>query len=301
MNNRGGRLCASALLVFGAIAGAQGATLFTYNGFSSTSGLTLVGSAATATTSDGTVLRLTPALNGQAGAAYSTSPVTLGSNATFSTLFHFRFTDPGGIDPADGITFVLAKSTSGLGSAGGGIGYAGVPNSVAIEFDTYNNGPGDGNSSNHVSIDTGGSLTNTDLSNVYGNPSCGFSNGSPAQNPNTANGCMSNGHLWTGLISYDGANLTVSVQDPAESSNFIAINSFAINIASILGTNTAFVGFTSATGAGHENHDITDWTFANTAAQISTVPEPATPFLFGSGFLVVAWLARKRVRAARRA
>ena len=36
---------------------------FTFNGFASTSGLTLVGNAATASTSDGTVLRLTPALS----------------------------------------------------------------------------------------------------------------------------------------------------------------------------------------------------------------------------------------------
>lgn len=77
------------------------------------------------------------------------------------------------------------------------MGYQGVSGkSVAIEFDTFDNtgyglGDDDGNSSNHVSIDTNGSLTNTDLTNVYGNPSCGFANGTPAQNPNTAAGCMS--------------------------------------------------------------------------------------------------------------
>src|ERR1700682_3901208 len=80
---------------------ANGALLFNYPNFSSTAGLTLVGNATTASTTDGTVLRVTGANFSESGAAYSTSPVTLGSNATFSTQFQFRFTSPGGIDPAD--------------------------------------------------------------------------------------------------------------------------------------------------------------------------------------------------------
>ena len=57
------------------------------------------------------------------------------------------------------------------------MGYGGVSNSVAIEFDTYKSsryglGNNDGNSSNHVAIDINSSLTNTALANVYG--SCGF-------------------------------------------------------------------------------------------------------------------------------
>ena len=235
---------------------------FNFPGFTSTAGLTLVGNAATASTSDGTVLRLTPATSWQSSAAYSTTPVTLGNNATFNTQFQFRFTSPGGSDPADGITFVLGTSATGLGGAGVGIGYQGVGgNSVAIEFDTYNNGSGDGNSSNHVAIDTGGNLANTNLTNVYGKATCDFSSG----NPNTAAGCMSNGDLWTVNINYDGSKLTVTLSDPKEGSSFTAISSYPINLASILGQTTAYVGFTSGTGSGWENHDIVSWIFANTA------------------------------------
>ena len=262
-------------------------TLFSYSAFASTTGLTLVGNAATTSTTDGTVLRLTPATSGQSGAAYSTTPVTLGNNATFSTQFQFRFTNPGGWDPADGITFVLGTSTTGLGAGGVGMGYQGVSGkSVAIEFDTFNNtgyglGNNDGNSSNHVSIDTNGNLTNTDLTNVYGNGSCGFTNGNPAQNSYTVAGCMSNGHLWTANISYDGSNLTVTLTDPAEGSSFTAINAYPINLASTLGQNTAYVGFTAGTGSGWENHDIVNWTFANTAqipatGALSVALAPAT-------------------------
>ncbi|MGP8247979.1 MAG: BACON domain-containing protein [Bryobacteraceae bacterium] len=243
---------------------------FTFNGFASMAGLTLVGNAATASTSDGTVLRLTPAAASQSGAAYSTTPVTLGNNAVFNTQFQFRFTNPGGWDPADGITFVITTNTKGLGAGGVGMGYQGVSgSSIAIEFDTYNNtgfglGNDDGNSSNHVSIDTDGNLTNTDITNVYSNPSCGFPTGNPGQNSYLVPGCMSNGRLWTANIGFDGAKLTVTVTDPAEGGSFTAINGYAINLASILGQNTAYVGFTAGTGAGWENHDIVNWTFSNT-------------------------------------
>ena len=41
---------------------------------------------------------------------------------------------------ADGFAFVLydalAVNTSAVGAGGGGLGYAGLPNSVAVEFDT---------------------------------------------------------------------------------------------------------------------------------------------------------------------
>jgi hypothetical protein len=261
---------------------------FIYNGFSNTAGLTMVGNTSTANTSDGTVLRVTPAAGGQAGAAYHTTPFTLGLGNTFSSQFHFRFTNPGGIDPADGITLVLAASPTGLGTGGGAIGYGGVPNSVAIEFDTYNNGPGDGYSSNHVAVDTNGSLNDLGLVNAYGVQSCDFSGGYAKP------GCMSNGDLWTATIGYDGSNLNVTLKDAA-GADFVALNNLPIDIASYLGTSSAYVGFTSGTGAGWENHDILDWKFADTATLPPSVPEPGTLALLGTGLAAVL---RRRMRRA---
>lgn len=279
---------------------AHAGVIVNYANFGDTSALTLVGNAAAASTSDGTVLRLTPAASGQAGAAYSNSPVTLGAGNIFSSSFQFRFTSPGGWDPADGITFVLASNATGLGGGGVGMGYAGVNNSVAIEFDTYNNtgyslGNDDGASSNHVSIDTNGALTNAALANVYGNGSCGFDPGTPTQNPYTAGGCMSNGNLWTVKIGYDGTHLSVSLLDPSLGVWFQAIDNYAIDIASILGTNQAYVGFTSATGAGWENHDIVNWQFADTRELAPEVPEPSS-----IGLLALAILAASRVASRRK-
>ncbi len=276
----------------------------TFNDFSSTAGLTLKGNAGTAVSADGTVLRLTPASPSQAAAAYSTTPITLGTNDTFSTTFNFRFTQPGGWDPADGITFVLAANPSGLGGAGVGMGYSGVPNSVAIEFDTYNNtgyglGADDGKSSNHVSIDTGGNLANANLTNVYGNTSCGFpSGGNPNQDDYTAPGCMSNGDVWKVTIGYDGTGLSLQIQDGAMLADTIYSN-LPIDIASALGTNQAYVGFTSGTGAGWENHDILSWEFSNTTqlGPPSPVPEPAPAALMLLGAALVSTFAVRRRRA----
>lgn len=291
---RTGSLAAS-LLVMSTAALASG-VLFTFPNFTSTAGLTLVGNATTTTTSDGTVLRVVSAAGSESGAVYYTTPITLGSGNTFSTQFQFRFTNPGGVDPADGITFVLAASPSGLGGTGNGIGYVGVSNSVAVEFGTYNNAIGDGpyagapNSSNHVAIDTNGVRTQTDVTNVYGNSSCGFSTGYPVQNSYTAAGCMSNGDLWTVTITYDGTGLTVTLLDPSEGTTFTALNYVPINIASYLGSSNAYVGITGGTGAGWENEDIVNWTFSNAAqitSPVSPTPAPTSFILMLTGLSMV--------------
>ena len=99
---------------------AQAGIVVSYPDFTGACGITLTCVGDTAVS--GTALRVTPADYSKTGAGYSTTPITLGAGATFSTMFQFQFTSAGGIDPADGITFVLAQNTAGLGGAGSGIG-----------------------------------------------------------------------------------------------------------------------------------------------------------------------------------
>lgn len=272
----------------------QAGVVESYPNFCSSSGLTLVGSTATAACQ----LQLTGSAGGEAGAAYSTTAIALGASATFSTTFQFQITKPGGINPADGIIFVLAASPTGLGTGGGDIGYGGVGNSVAIEFDTFNNGGSDGNSSNHIAINEDGhiidgtSMSDQHLTNLYGVSTCNFSSGTLY----TAPGCLSNGDIWSVTASYNGTSLSLSVTDPAEGGSTVIYNNLPLDISSFLGTNTAYVGFTAGTGGGYEAQNILNWQFANDTS-LGT-PEPSSLALIGSALAALALAAYRRKRRA---
>ena len=106
---------------------------FRLQNFSDLSGLTLSGEAAVGTEGQ---LVLTPSRTWAAGSTFSTQQV---STNAFSTFFAFRISATGG-GGADGLAFVLQTVSASLGEAGGGMGYQNVPNSMAIEFDTWRNG-----------------------------------------------------------------------------------------------------------------------------------------------------------------
>ena len=165
---------------------------------------------------------------------------------SFSTNFQFQITEPGGITDedgagADGIAFILSP-TSNVGSAGGGIGYSGLQNSVVVEFDTYNNGVIDDNNGNHVGLALNGNTN------------------SVAQTAVTPR--FNNGEIWNAWIEYDGVSqqievwASLSTMRPDES-----LLSESVDIPSIIGSDEFFIGFTSATGAAFGVHDILSWNF----------------------------------------
>lgn len=91
-----------------------------YTDFSSISGLNLVGSSARA----GDVLRLTPSLEGQGGAAWYATKVDVANG--FSTEFDFKISQIVNTG-SDGFAFVIQNAAAdALGLAGGGIGFAGI-------------------------------------------------------------------------------------------------------------------------------------------------------------------------------
>lgn len=274
MKNSFATLATFALLSAGS---AQAATL-TYNDFSSTAGLQINGNAAQA----GNVLRLTPADYGQGGSAFSTNVVSLDSNASFSTAFRFRLSNPGGACDgigcgADGITFVVQTNANNIGGAGGGMGYYGIPNSVAVEFDSWNNGAGDNNSSNHVGIDLNGSVDSIALAEI------------------TA-GDLNNGDIWSAWVDYNGVTDLLEVRlalGAAAARPGTAYLSYTTDLVSVLGTTDAFVGFTGGTGAAYATQDVLAWQFNSTYNPIFDIPEPESVLLFGTALLAFA-LGRRR-------
>lgn len=223
-----------------------------YDGFASTAGLTINGNAATVSTSDGMVLRLTPSAAWQGGSAFSTARV---STAEFTSVFSFRITSPGGISDgksngADGLVFVVQNVGNNVGASGGGMGFAGLSPSLGVEFDTFRNPQFNDPSGSHVAIDRNGSVSH------------GASNG-PDVNIDAPE--LGSGDRWWCWVIY-GAN-TLNVYLLAnESATEPAIPTtprltYNLNLDSLLGQSTAFVGFSAATGAAWENHDVLYWRY----------------------------------------
>jgi len=79
----------------------------------------------------------------------------------FVTRFQYQMTWSG--NPGDGFAFVIqnaSQGTAAIGSSGGGLGYSGIANSLAIEFDTYVGGL-ETAVGRHVAVHTNGAAANS--------------------------------------------------------------------------------------------------------------------------------------------
>ncbi|MEP7207846.1 MAG: L-type lectin-domain containing protein [Casimicrobiaceae bacterium] len=227
------------------------ATIFNFANFNNCSTLQLNGNAACT----GGVLRVTPAAFSQSGSTFSTTLIPLGAGASFSTYFSFRMS-ASGFGGADGIVFVIQPVASTVGGGGGGIGYVGIPNSLGVEFDTWDNGVGSGDpDGNHVGIDLNGSVASVQTA--------------PVSSP------LDDGSIWYAWIDYDGSVLELRLSQ-TNVRPVSPILSRAVALSSVLGTSSAYVGFTSGTGAAYSNHDILTWRFDNSFAPIGGAAPPPT-------------------------
>ncbi len=242
-------------------------TELNYEDFSSIEGLNLIGSAAQL----GDTLRLTPKVSisgagGQAGAVWHATPRSVEDG--FETTFQFQINDLGG-SGGDGFAFVIQNSSAdAIGGGGGTLGYSGIYNSLALEFDTYdNNEPGtDDPSDNHLSVHTGGTGRNsTSL------PPLGVTNDIPN---------LSEGEVHTVTVKYIPGTLQIFMDDLSTPVLTVPVD---LGTTLDLDSGKAWVGFAAATAGAWENHDILNWTFSNPPASENNAPTVTTSNLTLTG------------------
>ena len=217
------------------------------SGFSVITGLTLNGSTVN---SDDSRLQLTTGGTNQTGSVFYNTPMNIQS---FVNDFSFQLSNP----QADGFTFTIQNvSPKALGISGGSLGYGaditrgtgGIPNSIAIKFDLYSN--------------TGEGPNSTGIYQNAAPPTLPAINLTPS-GINLHSGDSMNVHM-----TYDGTTLTMTITDPVSSKTFT--QSFPINISQVIGSNTAYIGFTGGTGGLTSSQKILTWTFVSN-------PQPAAP------------------------
>lgn len=193
----------------------------------------------------GTSLNLNPEVSqpaNQTSSVYFSTPVELSG---FSTRFVFQTQALTAI-PGDGFTFVIQGSgPRAIGTLGDGLGYQGIGKSVAIKFDFFNNG-GEGDISTGIYLN--GARPTTPAISLAGTPI-----NLRSDDPFAAD------------IAYDGKKIVVKITHLISGQS--TTQEYPVDLGSIVGGGTAWVGFTASTGALTARQSILGWNFQNRNGQ----------------------------------
>jgi hypothetical protein len=276
--------------------------------------------------------QMTPSAPQQTSSLWFSVPQKVSNG--FTAYFAFRITPtPNSFATADGLAFVIQNSAGGgtatasdgtsctttgagptivgVAGPGGCLGFGGIDNSLALEFDTYQNGWDPNN--NHIALQNCGA----------GLPNSPDHTGSCLVNLNVSGDLqaaitsqfgvtLADGNVHQVIVEYSGPTeatpnqLQVFIDPPFVEGthtpvpgtvpSIIGVYDIAANL-NLMNSGTvndsAYVGFTSATGAAFEQHELLAWTFTphtpSTQQQPLSPPGQPTTFPFGSHTFTVTY------------
>ncbi|MGH8022092.1 MAG: lectin-like domain-containing protein [Limisphaerales bacterium] len=200
---------------------------------------------------------LTDGSGNEAQSIFFDSPQYIGA---FQSAFTYQ---AGGNRAADGISFCIQNDPRGpkaRGGGGGGLGVSGISPSMALEFNLFT-----GNSQN-----TGYTLLTNGLTGASG------ANGNyhAPGNVNVASGDPI--HV---TLNYDNGLLALTFTDTVADTSF-ATNLAVGDLTQLLGTNTAWVGFTGADGGSTSIQAISNYSF---------ISRPSPAIEAAAGNILVSW------------
>jgi hypothetical protein len=220
-------------------------------------------------------IHLTNGVSSSASEWRSTFFKTPQSTSHFTASFDYLATNMVNSSEIAGFAFVLqgdprqSLAVGGSGTSARFLGYNGIQNSTAVEFDLYNSSFASSSSSTGL-----------------------FSNGTvgnPASNSLGTDVVLTSGHTMHIVIDYTNFQIREEITDTSNG-KFIDLGPFGLPLggspAGSLPT-TAYVGITASTNAG------VDQLFTNFNYSTS-VPEPSSIILLGVGAAAFAAFARRR-------
>ena len=188
----------------------------------------------------------------QAGSIFATQKQCI---TNYHSVFDFQETPIGNTPVADGVTFTVQNDSRGataLGAAGGALGYLfGITPSVASGLDYGHDNFGEGLNSLDLLYD----------GSFYVPP---FLNPSPIDLTNTDVKHVDE------TYNASTKTLVVTITDTTTHLSFSHTYT-GLDIPSIVGGTTAYVGFTGGTGALRATQKISNWTFTSPPPTISSV------------------------------
>ncbi|KAJ1549481.1 peptide-N4-(N-acetyl-beta- glucosaminyl)asparagine amidase, partial [Cladochytrium tenue] len=213
--------------------------------------MSLVGSAVSNFRDSRRTILLTENRTDQVGAAWT--PARLPVDRSFVADFVFLIDRKG----ADGLAFVVQGAPAGaaaVGKGGGSLGYAGLPRSLAVEFDTYQGrdtscDPSD----NHVAVMSRGAAPNSPH-HLFALACCARApplHGRPLAARVVYHAAQSSLTVWLAEAAGDAAN------DPLKDEDYACLlDAEGVDLAEVVQAPDAFLGFTAATGGISQAHSI---------------------------------------------